>query len=141
MKRFSTTVEPGKPTDVEPIDEPDGGFLVLACPQVGVGRQRRHFTFLLRRCREQEKFQLFVETIERQYLDAIEGMVIPQEPRAQKYLMKNWYKFRKIGRLITKSGYSFKTVWKAYEQYNSPSNLKAEKLHKIVKLTQWIYGC
>lgn len=40
-----------------------------------------------------------------------------------------------------KNGYSFNTVWKANEQYRSPTNLFPKKLYKIIRLTQWIYGC
>lgn len=40
-----------------------------------------------------------------------------------------------------KNGYSFNTVWKANKQYRSPTNLFPKKLYKIIRLTQWIYGC
>lgn len=40
-----------------------------------------------------------------------------------------------------KNGCSFNTVWKANEQYRSPTNLFPKKLYKIIRLTQWIYGC
>lgn len=60
-----------------------------------------------------KKFQLFAEQIQRRYADAIKSMSIPKEPHAQKYLMKNWHLFRKIGRMIMKNGWYFPQVWKA----------------------------
>ena len=81
-----------------------------------------------------KKFQLFTQRIQRRHADAMESISIPKEPHAQKYLMKNWHRFRKIGRMIMKNGWYFSQVWKAYQKYNLPWSY-AQKLYAIVQLT------
>lgn len=47
----------------------------------------------------------------------IQSYTVPIEPYTKRYLMKNWHKFRNIGRLIMKNGWYIPHVWKAYMEY------------------------
>ena len=65
----------------------------------------------------------------------IQMCTAPNDPYMKGYLVMNWYRFRKIGRLIMKNGWYIRHVWKAYMEYKKESKF-SDRILSIVKLTQ-----
>ena len=59
----------------------------------------------------------------------------PSDADLKRYLMKNWYKFRKIGREIMKNGWYFPETWKSYQEFKKEIAFY-ERILSMVKLTQ-----
>lgn len=53
----------------------------------------------------------------------------------KRYLMENWYHFRKIGRLIMKNGWYFTETWKSYQEFKKQTKF-SDRILSIVNLTQ-----
>lgn len=58
----------------------------------------------------------------------------PSDAYLNGYLMMNWCKFRKIGRMIMKNGCYIPQVWKAYVEYKKQSKF-SDRILLIIKLT------
>ena len=59
----------------------------------------------------------------------------PSDAYLKRYLMKNWYKFRKIGREIMKNGWHFPETWKSYQEFKKELEF-SDRILSMVKLTQ-----
>ena len=49
--------------------------------------------------------------------------------------MKNWHRFRKLGRRIMKNGWYLTELWKAYKEFQK-KDLFSEKITAVTSLTQ-----
>lgn len=70
---------------------------------------------------EEEELEEEEEDDDESSTGTIQMYTAPNDPYMKRYLMKNWYKFRKIGRLIIKNGWYIPHVWKAYMEYKKES--------------------
>ena len=59
----------------------------------------------------------------------------PSDAYLKRYLMKNWYKFRKIGQKIMKNGWYFPETWTSYQEFKKELEF-SDRILSMVKLTQ-----
>ena len=85
---------------------------------------------------DRNEFQKFADRVEKRFslycYDREEGV---DTAYLKRHLMKNWYRFRELGRRFMKNGWYLTDLWKVYKEFQK-KNLFSEKITAVTILTQ-----